>query len=95
MKCGDTIYYYIFIVIAVSYKIALHLIGLVLAILTRKVQISALNDYRSTSGIVYCSTVLITLIGIVAAVTGDDPDLNMLLHATLVFITISIYNHSE
>ena len=91
LKCGDTIYYYIFIVITASFKIVLHLFGLILAILNRKVKIDALNDYKSMSGIVYSSTILITLIGIVAATTAGRPDLNMMLHTALVFITISTF----
>ena len=64
-RCNSTIYYTMFIVTAVLYKFILHVIGLVLAWLTRKVEIDVLNDYKSTVAIVICSSILLVAICII------------------------------
>ena len=61
-KCGTTVYYATFIGIAILYKLILHIIGLVLAWLTRKVEIDVLNDYKPTVATVTCSSILLIVL---------------------------------
>ena len=44
------------------YKVTIHIIGLVLAILTRKVKIDPLNDAKYSAAIIYCSCFIIVLV---------------------------------
>lgn len=60
--CSSTIYQGIGIIIAVLYKLILHVIGLlVLAWQTRKVEIDVLNDYKYTVATVICSSILMAI----------------------------------
>ena len=60
--CIVTIYYAIYVAIVILYKLVLHVIALVLAWLTRKVEIDALNDYKSTVATIVCSSILLLLL---------------------------------
>ena len=83
--------YEVYLVLTVLYKIVLHVIGLILAILTRKVEIDVLNDYKSTSVIVYCSSVTIVVLIVLASVLADNPNADEIGFATLLFVTVAMY----
>ena len=51
--------------LALAYKVIIHIIGLVLAFLTRKVKVDPLNDSRYSAAIIYCSCVMLVLAVIV------------------------------
>ena len=92
-RCGNTIYYYIFIGIAVLYKLILHAIGLVLAWLTRKVEIDVLNDYKSTVATVICSSILMIALCIALPLLSfsNSPFEFNAVWATLAFLIIGVH----
>ena len=57
--CGNTIYFPLFLFIAILYKFVLHIIGLVLIFLTRNVEVDVLNDSKYLPATIYCSTILL------------------------------------
>ena len=62
-----------------------------LSILTRKVEIDVLNDYKSTSALIYSSTVIIILFVVGAFVITDNFSLNEMVYGTLIFIIIMLF----
>ena len=56
----------------VLYKLILHVIGLVLAWLTRKVEIDVLNDYKSTVATVICSSILLVLVCTITPILSNS-----------------------
>lgn len=60
--CDHTaVIFTIFVSIAVSYKMIIHVIGLVLAFMTRKVNVDLLNDSKYFAALLYISCVLLTI----------------------------------
>ena len=57
--CGNTIYFPLFLFIAILYKFVLHIIGLVLIFLTRNVEVDVLNDSKYLPATIYCSAILL------------------------------------
>ena len=53
--------YVIYISLTIAYKLIIHVIGLILAFMTRKVNIDPLNDSRYSAALVYFSSVVLTL----------------------------------
>ena len=70
--CEINAYAFVAIIIVITYKIVLHVIGLVLACLTRKIEIDVLNDYKSTVVIVICSSILSIAIGGILAANKEQ-----------------------
>ena len=65
ITCGLSTTYIIYFSLALVYKVIIHVIGLVLAFLTRKVKIDPLNDSRYSAAIIYCSCIMLVLAVIV------------------------------
>ena len=72
------------------YKLILHAIGLVLAWLTRKVEIDVLNDYKATVATVICSSILIVAVCIVMPILSNSIQIN-LAWAILAFLIVSVH----
>ena len=71
ISCGLSSTYTIYFSLALVYKVIIHVIGLVLAFLTRKVKVDPLNDSRYSAAIIYCSCVMLILaIIVVFALSG-------------------------
>ena len=69
--CDRSTTYVIFFSLTITYKVIIHVIGLVLAFLTRKVKINSLNDSKYSNAIIYCSCfILILAVIILFAVPG-------------------------
>ena len=66
-SCGSTTYSTIYTYMSILYKFILHVIGLVLAFLTRKVRIDVLNDYKITVATMSISTALVLLMFLLLA----------------------------
>ena len=65
ITCGLSSTYIIYFSLALVYKVIIHIIGLVLAFITRKVKIDPLNDSRYSAAIIYSSCVMLVLATIV------------------------------
>ena len=71
ITCGLSSIYIVYFSLALAYKVIIHIIGLVLAFLTRKVKVDPLNDSRYSAAIIYCSCVMLVLaIIVVFALSG-------------------------
>ena len=53
--------YVIYTSLTIAYKLIIHVIGLILAFMTRKVNIDPLNDSRYSAALMYFSCVALTL----------------------------------
>ena len=71
ITCGLSTIYTIYFSLALVYKVVIHIIGLVLAFLTRKVKVDPLNDSRYSAIIIYCSCFMLVLaVVVVFALSG-------------------------
>lgn len=58
--CGNSsIHYVIYISLTIAFKLMIHVTGLILAFVTRKVKIDPLNDSRYSAALIYISTVFL------------------------------------
>ena len=89
--CGTSIYFTVFLALTVLFKIVLHVIGLVLAFLTRKVEVDALNDAKYSATIIYFSTFILILILITNPVVANNPNLDDAVWTIFVFIMIFMF----
>ena len=80
-----------FVTTVVVYKLILHVIGLVLAWLTRKVEIDVLNDYKATVAIVICSSILIVVVCITLPIFSDSYFKFNLAWAILAFHMVAVH----
>ena len=91
LVCGNTIYFPLFIVVAILYKFVLHIIGLVLIFLTRNVEIDVLNDSKYIPTTLYCSTFVLIATCIILPIVSDNRSLDDSIWALIVFINISVF----
>ena len=93
LQCDTTILYYtIFVMLTIVYKLVLHAVGLVLAFLTRNIKVDVLNDYRYNSAIIIASSaLLLTVCFNTQSVTRGYRNRSEIVWAILVFLNISVY----
>ena len=89
--CGSTVYYLIWTCLSIVYKLILHIIGLVLAFLIRKIEISALNDSKYSALLIYCSSFVLILIIITIPTNADDPNVVFSLWSVIIFVVILMF----
>ncbi len=61
----------IYLVVTLAYLAILQIIGIVLAIQTRKIKIKLLNDSKYIAAVIYISSIALVLIAIVTLVPGS------------------------
>ena len=91
INCGLSIFFPIFVGIAIAYKLILHILGLVLAYLIRKVKVDVLNDSRETLAIIYSSTVLLIVASLIVLVLNDS--VNVVNFSTGLLMWHTWYNY--
>ena len=89
--CGATVYYLIWTCLSIVYKLILHIIGLVLAFLIRKIEISALNDSKYSALLIYCSSFVLILIIITIPTNVDKPNVVISLWSVIIFVVILMF----
>ena len=90
ITCGLSSTYIVYFSLALVYKVIIHVIGLVLAFLTRKVKIDPLNDSRYSAAIIYCSCVMLVLAVIVVfALSGVNVYAGV--WTSFVFVEVCIF----
>ena len=72
------------------YKVIIHAIGLVLAFLTRKVKIDALNDSKYSAAIIYSSCIMLSL-AVVVIVSLNRQNLYAGIWTSLVFVQVCVF----
>ena len=85
ITCGRSFTNFIYFYLALVYKVVIHVVGLVLAFLTRKVKVDPLNDSRYASIIIYCSCFLIVLV-VVAPFVLPSEIVHYVVLKSLVFV---------
>ena len=80
-----------FVVLTILFKIVLHVIGLVLAFLTRNVEVDALNDAKYSAMIIYFSTFMLILIAIIFPSTVTNPNLYDGVWTIFMFIMVFMF----
>ena len=91
VPCGNQIYFYVFLALTIIYKLALHVVGLVLAFLTRNIKVDVLNDYRYNTAIIIASSMLLVVICFILPPLFKYIDVYDLVWGILTFLFISIY----
>jgi hypothetical protein len=57
--CGNSSILYIYVSLTIAFKLVIHVTGLILAFVTRKVKIDPLNDSRYSAALIYISTLFL------------------------------------
>ena len=89
---SSSLYYLIYLGFVIIYKVIIHVMGLVLAFLTRKVKIDPLKDSKYSAAIIYCSTVLLALgVVIIIFLATDKIIIYSGVWTTLVFVEVCVF----
>ena len=89
--CGTTIYYLVWVVFTSLFKLALHVIAIVLSFRIRNIVVDTLNDFKYTSIIVYTSTVLIFILVIVLVLAVNYINVYAVMVPFLVFLEVLVF----
>ena len=90
LSCGLSTIYIIYFSLALVYKVIIHVIGLVLAFITRKVKIDTLNDSKYSAAIIYCSCfMLILAVVVIFALSGVNT--YAAVWTTFVFVEVCVF----
>ena len=73
------------------YKFAMHAAALFLIFSIRKIKLSALNDYKANSAIVYVQTAIFVILVVGLALLTDYPTFYALLCANMIFIASTTF----
>ena len=92
LRCdSSSIFFDIFIGGNILYKLILHVIALVLALLIRKVEVDVLNDSRETVIVIYASTILLVTISLVIVVLRPPFEILSLAYSIIIFLITTTY----
>ena len=91
ISCGNSIYFHFFIALTIIYKLVLHAVALVLAFLTRKVEVDVLNDYRYNTAIIIASSLLLLAVCVTVPVLFDYINWDDAVWSINVFLIISVF----
>lgn len=89
---NSSTFYLIYLGFVIVYKLVIHVTGLVVAFLTRKVTVDALNDSKYSAAIIYISTLLLVL-GVVIIILLAQSDITIYsgVWTTLVFMEVCVF----
>lgn len=90
IACGISSIFIAYVSLVTLYKAIIHVIGLVLAYLTRKVKIDALNDSKYSAAIIYCSCIMLVLAVVIIALSGRQ-NLYAGIWTSLVFVQVCVF----
>ena len=91
ISCGTNVIFHIHVILAIVYKLILHVIGLVLVCLTTNVKVDVLNDYRYNIAIIIISTVFLMIIGIANYLLVGFVNWSILIWAISIFTSSMTY----
>ena len=89
-SCGNSFYFTIYLVLTIAYKFILHGVGLVLAFLTRNIQIDVLNDYHYNTIIIIISSILLLAI-FPQIILIDYPFVLEIIRGLIIFVANTAY----
>ena len=73
-------------ILLLVYKFAMHAAALFLIFRIRKIKLSALNDYKANSTIVYVETAMFLILIVGLSLVADYPSIFAFLSGTMIFI---------
>ena len=79
------------IIIRFVYLALLQLIGIILAIQTRKVKIKVLNDSKFIAALIYISSIVLLLIAIVQFISGNVININELIFSGGIIVITTAF----
>ena len=89
-SCGISPIFIVYLALVMTYKVIIHVIGLVLAFLTRKVKIDPLNDSKYSAAIIYSSCIMLFL-AVVLIVSLNRQNLYAGMWTSLVFVQVCVF----
>ena len=91
ITCGNSsIHYIIYISFIITFKLVIHVAGLILAFVTRKVKIDPLNDSRYSATLIYISTLLL-LVSLVFFLLVEDNNIYAAVWTTYVLVEVCVF----
>ena len=87
----DILFYRLYLVATITFKLVLHAVGLVLAFLTRNIKVDILNDYRYNVAIIIASSIFMVVICIALPTLSIFVDVFNLVWGVLVLLVTFIY----
>ena len=90
-QCDSNVYFNIFVMLTIIYKLVLHAVALVMAFLTRNIKVDVLNDYRYNTAIIIASSLLFLAVIIMTLLLSGYKTRFELTWAIIVFILTSAY----
>ncbi len=80
----------IWIAVLYGYIVITHIVAVILAFLTRKVEIKALNDYKYISAITYVSFIILVILLVCAILLADLLNIDAAVFSGLLFIFCTV-----
>ena len=92
-SCYDSPVFVIWTICTSLFKFVLNVVGVVLVVLTRNVKVTILNEANHISAIIITNVILMVIIMTLLAAVDVSEALNLwrLVHATLLFVSVSIF----
>ena len=89
--CGNSsLHYFIYVGLSVSFKLIIHVIGLILAFLTRKVHIDPLRESRYSAILIYISFAFL-IVALVIVFLVEDNDIYAGIWTTFVLLEVCVF----
>ena len=84
--CGTPTSDFVLIAVVVMNKFVMHTVAIVLAVRTRKIEVTAVNEAKEIHAMVYISTGIIILVAVITLTTDGFPNLQGSLVGIFVYI---------
>ena len=91
IQCVTNPYFITWGLCSAVYRVVLHTAAIVLSVLTRKVEVTVLNDGKYTTTAVYISTCLIVALLLVVSLLGSYRNTSVSLVATFEFLDAMVF----
>ena len=89
--CGNSsLHYFIYVGLSVTFKLVIHVTGLILAFLTRKVHIDPLRESRYSAILIYISFVFL-IVALVIFFLVEDNDIYAGIWTTFVLFEVCVF----
>ena len=85
-RCSVDNFIIVWLILSAAFKVLIHLPAIVLAFLTRRVKVDALNDYKPTLAIIHISTVLNVLLMVTLFAFATFQNAAAVSSSTLIFL---------
>ena len=83
--CGTKYTFTLLLIFSLLYKFVLHIVGLVLAFLTRNVEINVLNNSKYIRKTLYCGTFVLIVTITIVPILSDTENVDDIICALIVF----------